>query len=124
MDSAEQVRVVALESTGRVQHILDGLFQPFAVRLVREGVFNMLDDDRNLSGQPFLFGGRNSRSAFVTEGVGIPIPVIYSKGRNDLYIHVLLTHPEADVRGRGGTLFQIDGNFHRQCVFDSHCKGI
>ena len=76
------------------------------------------------AGQPFLFGGRNSRSAFVTEGVGIPIPVIYSKGRNDLYIHVLLTHPEADVRGRGGTLFQIDGNFHRQCVFDSHCKGI
>ena len=124
MDASEQVRVVALEGTGRVQHILDDLLQPFAVRLVRKCLFNMLNDGRNLSGQPFLLGGRNSDSAFVTEGIGIPILVMDYKRRNDLYIHVLLTYPEADVRGRGGTLFQIDGNFHQQCVFDSHGKGI
>lgn len=28
-----------------------------------------------------------------------------------------------DARSRGTALFQIDGNFHRQCVFDSHRKG-
>ena len=103
--------MVAFEGAGRVQHILDGLFQPFAVCLVREGLFNMLDDGRNLSGQPFLLGGRNSCSALVTEGIGIPILVIYGKGRDDLYIHVLLPDPETDVRGRGIALFQIYGNF-------------
>lgn len=84
----------------------------------------MLDDGGNLFGQAFLFNGRYSRSAFVAEGVGIPVLVIYGKGRDDLYVHVLLTYSKADVRGRGGTLFQIDGNFHRQCVFDLHRKGI
>ena len=39
-------------------------------------------------------------------------------------IHILLTDTETDVRGRRGTLFQIDGNFHRQCVFGSYRKGI
>ena len=114
-DAAEQVRMVALEGAGRVQHILYDLFQPFAVRLVRESLFHPLDDGNYLFGQAFLFGGRNSCCASITEGVCIPVLVMDCKGRNDLYIHILLTYPEADVRGRGRTLFQIDGNFHRQC---------
>ena len=122
-DTAKQVRVVALESAGRVQYILDDLLQPFAVSLVRKGLFHSLDDGGYLFGQAFLFDGRYCRRAFVTEGVGIPVLVINYKGRNDLYVHVLLPDPETDVRGRGIALFQIYGNFHRQCVFDSLCKG-
>lgn len=113
MDAGKQVRVVTLESAGRVQHILDDLPHPPAVRLVREGLLRPLDDGGDLSGQAFLFGGRDSRRAFVTEGVGIPVPVLHLKGRDHLYVHALLPDPETDVRGLGGTLFQIDGNFHR-----------
>lgn len=122
-DAAEQVRVVALEGAGWVQHILYDLFQPFAVRLVRKGLFHPLDNGGYLFGQAFVFGSRNSRRAFITEGIGIPILVMDCKGRDDLYVHVLLPDPEADVRGPGIALFQIYGNFHRQCVFDSRCKG-
>ena len=113
VDTGEQVRVVPFEGAGRVQHILDDLPHPPAVRLVREGLLRPLDDGGNLSGQAFLLGGRNSRRAPVTEGVGIPIPVLHLKGRDHLYVHALLPDPETDVRGLGGTLFQIDGNFHR-----------
>ena len=44
------------------------------------------------------------------------------KGRDDLYIHVLLPDPETDVRGRGIALFQIYGNFHRQCFLNYSAK--
>lgn len=123
MNTAEQVRMVALEGADRVQHVLYGLLQPLAVRLIRKGLFYPLDDGGYLFGQAFLFGGRYCRRASITERVRIPILVIYGKGRNDLYVHVLLPDPEADVRGLGIALFQIYGNFHRQCVFDSRCKG-
>lgn len=113
VDAGEQVRVVPLEGTGRVQHILDDLPHPPAVRLVREGLLRPLDDGGDLSGQAFLLGGRDSCRAPVTEGVGIPIPVLYLKGRDHLYVHAFLPDPETDVRGLGGALFQIDGNFHR-----------
>ena len=113
VDTGEQVRVVALEGAGRVQHILDDLPHPPAVRLVREGLLRPLDDGGDLSGQAFLLGGRDSCRAPVTEGVGIPIPVLYLKGRDHLYVHAFLPDPETDVRGLGGALFQIDGNFHR-----------
>ena len=79
VDAGEQVRVVTLESAGRVQHILDDLPHPFAVRLVRKCLLRPLDDGGDLSGQAFLLGGRDSRRAPVTEGVGIPIPVLHLK---------------------------------------------
>ena len=79
MDAGKQVRVVTLESAGRVQHILDDLPHPFAVRLVRDGLLRPLDDGGDLSGQAFLLGGRDSRRAPVTESVGIPIPVLHLK---------------------------------------------
>ena len=97
VDAGEQVRVVPFEGAGRVQHILDDLPHPPAVRLVREGLLRPLDDGGNLSGQAFLLGGRNSRRAPVTEGVGIPIPVLHLKGRDHLYVHALLPDPETDV---------------------------
>ena len=113
VDAGEQVRVVPLEGSGRVQHILDDLPHPPAVRLVREGLLRPLDDGGDLSGQAFLLGGSYSRRASVTEGIGIPVPVLHLKGRDHLYVHALLPDPETDVRCLGGTLFQIDGNFHR-----------
>ena len=79
MDAGEQVRVVPLEGAGRVQHILDDLPHPPAVGLVRECLLSPLDDGGDLSGQAFLLGGRHSRRAPVTEGVGIPIPVLHLK---------------------------------------------
>ena len=79
VDTGEQVRVVTLEGAGRVQHILDDLPHPPAVRLVREGLLRPLDDGGDLSGQAFLLGGRDSRRAPVTEGVGSPIPVLHLK---------------------------------------------
>ena len=79
VDTGEQVRVVTLEGAGRVQHILDDLPHPPAVRLVRECILRPLDDGGDLSGQAFLLGGRDSRRAPVTEGVGIPIPVLHLK---------------------------------------------
>ena len=82
VDAGEQVRVVPFEGAGWVQHILDDLPHPPAVRLVREGLLRPLDDGGNLSGQAFLLGGRNSRRAPVTEGVGIPIPVLHLKARS------------------------------------------
>jgi|GEM_PF-5606645 len=112
VDTGEQVRVVPLEGTGRVQHILDDLLHPPAVRLVRESFLRPLDDGGDLFRQAFLLGGRHGCRAPVAEGIGIPIPVLYLKGRDHLYVHALLPDPETDVRGLGGTLFQIDGNFH------------
>ena len=122
MNTAEQVRVVALEGTGRVQHIFDNLFQPFAVRLVREGILRPLDDGGGLLRQAFLLGGRHRRRVPVAEGIHIPISVMDCKRRNDLYVHTFLPDPEADVRGLGGTLFQIDCNFHRRRFFDYTAK--
>ena len=113
VDAGEQVRVVTLESTGRVQHIFDDLPHPPAVRLVRKGLLRPLDDGGDLSGQAFLLGGRDSRRAPVTEGVGIPVPVLHLKRRDHLYVHALLPDPETYVRGLWGAFFQIDGNFHR-----------
>ena len=123
VDAGEQVRVVPLEGAGRVQHILDDLPHPPAVRLVREGLFRPLDDGGDLSGQAFLHGGWNSRRAPVAEGIRIPIPVLYLKGRDHFYVHTLLPDPETDVRGLGGAFFQIDGNFHRRCFFRLCGKG-
>ena len=97
VDTGEQVWVVPLEGTGWVQHILDDLPHPPAVRLVREGLLRPFDDGGDLSGQAFLLGGRDSRRAPVTEGVGIPIPVLHLKGRDHLYVHALLPDPETDV---------------------------
>ena len=79
VDTGEQVRVVTLEGAGRVQHILDDLPHPPAVRLVRECILRPLDDGGDLFGQAFLLGGRDSRRAPVTEGVGSPIPVLHLK---------------------------------------------
>ena len=122
VDAGEQVRVVTLESTGRVQHIFDDLPHPPAVRLVRKGLLRPLDDGGNLSGQAFLLGGRNSRCAPVAEGIRIPIPVLYLKGRDHFYVHTLLPDPETDVRGLWGAFLQIDGNFHRRCFFGYAAK--
>jgi len=97
VDTGEQVRMVPFKRAGRVQHILDDLPHPPAVRLVREGLLRPLDDGGDLSGQAFLLGGRDSRRAPVTEGVGIPIPVLHLKGRDHLYVHALLPDPETDV---------------------------
>ena len=112
VDAGEQVRMVPFEGAGRVQHIIDDLLHPPAVRLAREGFLRPLDDGGDLSGQAFLFGGRDSRRAPVAEGFGIPVPVLHLKGRDHLYVHALLPDPETDVRGLWGALFQIDGNFH------------
>ena len=97
VDTGEQVRMVPFKRAGRVQHILDDLPHPPAVRLVREGLLRPLDDGGDLSGQAFLLGGSYSRRAPVTEGVGIPIPVLHLKGRDHLYVHALLPDPETDV---------------------------
>ncbi len=106
VDAGEQVRVVTLEGTGRVQHILDDLPHPPAVRLVRECLLRPLDDGGDLFGQPFLLGGRDSRRAPVTEGVGIPIPVLDLKGGDHLYVHALLPYPETDVRSLAEHFFR------------------
>ncbi|MBS5526354.1 MAG: hypothetical protein KHX48_12380, partial [Alistipes sp.] len=52
----------------------------------------------------------------------IPILVMDCKRRNNLYVHTLPTDPETDVRGRSGTLFQIDGTLHRRQFFDYTAK--
>ena len=106
MDAGKQVRMVALEGAGRVQYILDDLLHPPAVRLVRECILRPLDDGGDLSGQAFLLGGRDSRRAPVTEGVGSPIPVLHLKCGNDLYVHIFIPDPETDVRGLWGALFR------------------
>ena len=113
MDAGKQVRMVALEGAGRVQHILDDLPHPPAVRLVRESFLRPLDDGGDLFRQAFLLSGRHGCRAPVAEGIGIPILVLHFKRGNDLYVHIPIPDPETDVRGLGGTLFQIDGNFHR-----------
>ena len=122
VDTGEQVRVVALEGTGRVQHIFNDLPHPPAVRLAREGLLRPLDDGGDLFRQPFLLGGRHGRRAPVAEGIGVPIPVLHFKRGNDLYVHILIPDPETDVRGLGGRLFQIDGNFHLRCFFGYAAK--
>ena len=122
MDAGKQVRMVALEGAGRVQHILDDLPHPPTVRLAREGLLRPFDDGGDLFRQPFLLGGGHGCRAPVAEGVGVPIPVLHFKWGNDLYVHILISDPEADVRDLGGTLFQIDGNFHRRCFFGYAAK--
>ena len=117
VDTSKQVRMITLECASRVQHILDDLPHPPAVRLVRKGLLRPFDDGGNLFRQPFLLGGGHGCRAPVAEGIGIPVPVLHFKGRDHLYVHVLLPDPKTDVRGLGGTLFQIDGNFHRRCFF-------
>ena len=66
VDTGEKVRVVPLECPGWVQHILDDLSHPPAVRLVREGLLSPLDDGGDLFRQTFLLGGRHSRRSPVT----------------------------------------------------------
>lgn len=122
VDAVEQVRVITLKSPRGMQDILDDLFHPFAVSLLREGLFRSLDDGGDLSGQAFLLGGRDSRRAPVTEGVGSPIPVLHLKCGNDLYVHIFIPDPETDVRGLWGALFQIDGNFHLHCFLNHTAK--
>ena len=122
VDTGEQVRVVALEGVGRVQHILDDLPHPPAVRLVREGLLRPLDDGGDLFRQAFLLSGRHGCRAPVAEGIGIPILVLHFKRGNDLYVHIPIPDPETDVRGLGGTLFQIDGDFHLRCFFGYAAK--
>ena len=122
VDTGEQVRVVALEGAGRVQHILDDLPHPPAVRLVREGLLRPLDDGGDLFRKAFLLGGRHGCRALVAEGIGIPILVLHFKRGNNLYVHILIPDPETDVRGPGGRLFQIDGNFHLRCFFGYAAK--
>lgn len=89
MDAGKQVRMVALEGAGRVQHILDDLLHPPAVRLVREGLLRPLNDGGDLFRQSFLLYGRDSRCAPVAKGIRIPIPVLYLKGRDHFYVHTL-----------------------------------
>ena len=122
MDAGKQVRMVALEGAGRVQYILDDLLHPPAVRLVRKGLLRPLDDGGNLFRQSFLLYGRDCRCAPVAEGIRIPIPVLYLKGRDHFYVHTLLPDPETDVRGLWGAFLQIDGNFHRRCFFGYAAK--
>ena len=115
--------MVPLEGANRVQHILDDLLHPPAVRLVRESFLRPLDDGGDLFRQAFLLSGRHGCRAPVAEGIGIPILVLHFKQGNDLYVHIPIPDPETDVRGLGGTLFQIDGNFHRRCFFRLCGKG-
>ena len=122
VDAGKQVRVVALEGVGRVQHILDDLPHPPAVGLVRESFLRPLDDGGDLFRQAFLLSGRDGRRAPVAEGIRIPIPVLYLKGRDHFYVHTLLPDPETDVRGLWGAFLQIDGNFHRRCFFGYAAK--
>ena len=114
--------MVPLKGANRVQHIIDDLPHPPAVRLAREGILRPLDDGGNLFRQPFLLGGRHGCRAPVAEGVGVPIPVLHFKWGNNLYVHILIPDPETDVRGLGGRLFHIDGNFHSQCFFGYAAK--
>gem|GEM_PF-5707466 len=97
METGEKIRVVPLKGANRVQHILDDLLHPPAVRLVRESFLRPLDDGGDLFRQAFLLGGSYSRRASVTEGIGIPVPVLHLKGRDHLYVHALLPDPETDV---------------------------
>lgn len=122
MDAGKQVRMVALEGAGRVQHILDDLPHPPAVRLVRKGLLRPLDDGGNLFRQSFLLYGRDSRRAPVAEGVGIPVPVLHLKRRDHLYVHALLPDPETYVRGLWGAFLQIHGYFHLRCFFGYAAK--
>lgn len=113
VDAGEQVRVVSFEGAGWVQHILDDLPHPPAIRLVRESFLRPLDDGGDLFRQAFLLSGRHGCRAPVAEGIGIPVPVLHFKRGNDLYVHIPIPDPETDVRGLGGAFFQIDGDFHR-----------
>ena len=123
VDAGEQVRVVSFEGAGRVQHILDDLPHPPAVRLVRKGLLRPLNDGGDLFRQSFLLYGRDSRRAPVAEGIRIPIPVLYLKGRDHFYVHTLLPDPETDVRGLWGAFLQIHGYFHLRCFFRLCGKG-
>ena len=49
-----------------MQDILDDLFHPFAVSLLREGLFRSLDDGCDLFGHPFLLNGRHGSRSPVT----------------------------------------------------------
>ena len=66
VDAVEQVRVITLESPRWMQDILDDLFHPLAVSLLREGLFRSLDDGGDLFGYPFLFNGRHGSRSPVT----------------------------------------------------------
>ena len=114
--------MVPLKGANRVQHILDDLLHPPAVRLVRESFLRPLDDGGDLFRQAFLLSGRHGCRAPVAEGIGIPILVLHFKRGNDLYVHIPIPDPETDVRGLGGTLFQIDGDFHLRCFFGYAAK--
>ena len=122
MDAGKQVRMVALEGAGRVQHILDDLLHPPAVRLVRKGLLRPLNDGGDLFRQSFLLYGRDSRCAPVAKGIRIPIPVLYLKGRDHFYVHTLLPDPETYVRGLWGAFLQIHGYFHLRCFFGYAAK--
>ena len=104
--------MVPLKGANRVQHILDDLLHPPAVRLVREGLLRPLDDGGDLFRQAFLLSGRHGCRAPVAEGIEIPILVLHFKRGNDLYVHIPIPDPETDVRGLGGAFFQIHGYFH------------
>ena len=66
VDAVEQVRVITLKSSRGMQDILDDLFHPFAVSLLREGLFRSLDDGGDLFGHPLLFNGRHGSRSPVT----------------------------------------------------------
>ena len=66
VDAVEKVRVITLESPRGMQDILDDLFHPFAVSLLREGLFRSLDDGGDLFGHPLLFNGRHGSRSPVT----------------------------------------------------------
>ena len=66
VDAVEQVRVITLESPRGMQDILDDLFHPLAVSLLREGLFRSLDDGGDLFGYPFLLNGRHGSRSPVT----------------------------------------------------------
>lgn len=104
-DTDEQVRMVVLEGADRIQHILDGLPHPPAVRLIREGLLRPLDDGGDLFRKAFLLGGRRGHRALIAEDIGISIFILRLRRGNNLYVRVLIPDFETDVRDLGGGPF-------------------
>ena len=119
--STEELEMIIAHSEAKALMVSDKLFAKLAKSTIES--LHIVIRTKNL-------GVIASRPAAEKGAVGIPNPedvykrqVMNYKRRNNLYIHVLLTDTETDARSRGTALFQIDGNFHRQYVFYSHCKG-
>ena len=83
VDAGEQVRVVPLEGTGRVQHILDDLLHPPAVRLVRESFLRPLDDGGDLF--QYLSCTSSGETTFMSTFLSLTLKQMFEASEEDFF---------------------------------------